>query len=338
MQPLFQASKAPVDTHFKCMEDPFHPGSNPGGYINFGTAENHLLWDVLQEKIHRAPPMSEPDSHYQMLYGKTQFRQSIARLFSRRAGREVSPRHIVTAAGGLGILEILAFILCDQGDGVLVPAPYYVGFDYAFVRRANARLIPVPTHSSSQFHLDLDTLETSLNNSRRQGINVKALLITSPHNPLGIVYSSTQLQRFADFCRSHDLQLVVDEIYAETYFPGVSFSSILSLDQPHVHTVYGFAKDFGLSGLYTGALHSTNESLLKAAQKLAHFHRVANPIQSLLSFILEDDEWVNALFETNRQRVFDSYRIVTRGLDTAGIPYIEARGGIFVFMDLRKYL
>ncbi len=338
MEPLLEKSKLPVESHMKCMQDPFHPETNPDGYINFGTAENHLLWDRLRDKVHQAPPITESDSHYQMIYGKTDFRESIARLLSKRAKREISAESIVTAAGAMGVLEILAFLLCDPGDGVLVPAPYYPGFEFAFHRRANARLIPVPTHSTDQFILQTGTIRPTLDVSRQSGIMVQLLRITTPHNPLGIVYSQSQLKELADFCEAENLQLVVDEIYAESYFPGTDFTSALTLNRPYIHTVYGFAKDFGLSGLYSGVLHSDNEVLIKAARKIAHFHRVSNPVQSLLRYLLDDGEMINALFETNRQRIFNAYRIVTGGLESAGIPYVDAQGGIFVFLDLGRYL
>jgi aspartate/methionine/tyrosine aminotransferase len=335
--PIALANRDIVDGYFVCAQNPYHPITNPQGYINFGTAENHLLWDLLETKTRRAPPLSEQDSHYQALHGKLDIRTSIARLLERRAARKVSPDHVIVAAGATAVVEMLAFSLCDAGDALLVPAPYYPGFDHASQLRAAVEILPLQSHAEQSFSWTLDQLRGALD-THPERKRIRALLINSPHNPLGAAYPRATLDALVELTASEGLHLVVDEMYGESHFPGADVPSALTYQAPHVHTVYGFSKDFGLSGLGVGVLHSHDEALLRTVQTLTHFCRVSNQTQALLQYLLDDVAWRDALLHENRHRLAKSYKTLTQRLQSAGIPYMEAVGGIFVFLNLSQFL
>jgi len=345
--PILSADKELVSRYFQCKTLPYHPDNAPDGYINFGTAENYLLWDLLEPKAAEVNGLTELDSHYADLHGKASFRSAIAQLFSERAGRNISPDHIVTAAGTTAILEILAYCLCDPGDAILVPAPFYSGFGYAFTMRAQTNVIPVPGDAQNGFSVSITDLKQALEEARSRDVHVAAVLTSCPHNPLGSVLNETQVNELAQFCADEGLELILDEVFAETRHllsptSGLNAPTILtsgmSLDSEHVHTVYGFAKDFALSGLAVGVLHSKNQAVLDAATELAHFSRVSNHTQTLITHLLSDHAWVQSFLHQAQTRLTAAYKVMHQALQAANIPFVEPVAGVCVFVDLSQFL
>lgn len=350
--PILSADKELVSRYFQCKISPYDPVNAPDGYINFGTAENYLLWDLLEPKAAEVSGLTEVDSHYGDLHGKACFRRAIAQLFSKRAGRNISPDHIVTAAGTTAILEILAFCLCDPGDAILVPAPFYSGFGYAFNMRAQASVIPVSGDVNKGFNVSVGNIKQALEEARSRHINVAAVLTSCPHNPLGGVMEETQVRELAQFCADEGLELILDEVFAETRHLAANsltadapvsgsmatLTSGMSLDCEHVHTVYGFAKDFALSGLAVGVLHSKNRAVLEAATELAHFSRVSNHTQTLITHLLSDHCWVNTFLQQAQVRLTEAYTVMCQELKAANIPFIEPVAGVCVFVNFSQFL
>jgi 1-aminocyclopropane-1-carboxylate synthase 1/2/6 len=117
-------------------------------------------------------------------------------------------------------------------------------------------------------------IERAVARTRAAGRAVRALALTSPHNPLGLVYRPDELAGIAAACARLDLDLISDEIYANSVFGGRPFVSALNLpadviDRRRVHVVWGFAKDFGLPGFKVGVLHTRHPAVRAAARELA---------------------------------------------------------------------
>ena len=175
--------------------------------------------------------------------------------------------------------------------------------------------------------------------ARAGGTTVRALALTSPHNPLGRVYPADELAALAKVCGELDLDLVIDEIYANSVFGDAGFASALGLPgELRIHTVWGFAKDFGLPGFKVGVLHTRDGSVRAAARELAYFAPVSTDTQLLLSELLDDGAWVADFLRTYRGRLAASYAAATRRLVAAGIRYAPAQAGLSVWVDLRPWL
>ncbi|MEX1043870.1 MAG: aminotransferase class I/II-fold pyridoxal phosphate-dependent enzyme, partial [Acidimicrobiia bacterium] len=101
----------------------------PDGFIDMSTAENKLVWDLLEPEISRARAVPASAVGYGDTSGRPDFRSAIARLAGRTfLGRTLDPDSISTLAGAGAVLEAVFYALCDPGDGVLVPTPGYAGF------------------------------------------------------------------------------------------------------------------------------------------------------------------------------------------------------------------
>lgn len=149
--------------------------------------------------------------------------------------------------------------------------------------------------------------------------------------------------------------LCSDEIYALSVFaPDASepFRSALTIAQEFVadneftqkdvntwvHAVYGLSKDWCASGLRVGLLYSRNKLLQQALNSLAPFSSISNHTQHVLTEVLSDEAWTAEFSVKNAELLAASYDVLSKALVDAGIPFTPARAGMFVWIDLRKWL
>jgi aspartate/methionine/tyrosine aminotransferase len=140
-----------------------------------------------------------------------------------------------------------------------------------------------------------------------------------------------------EFASRYAVHVIFDEVYAESLLPGVRHYSGLRLASPWVHVVYGFAKDFGLSGYKVGILHTENPEVLQAAKDSAYFHTVSTLTQRVLAGVLASPR-LEEFFAQLRARLDASFRQATGELTKGGIPFVTAQGGILLWIDLRAFL
>ena len=190
---------------------------------------------------------------------------------------------------------------------------------------------------SPEFHLGIDDIERAHAGATSRGMRVAAILLNSPHNPLGWVLGKDLIQDVVDFASRRDIHVILDEVYAESLLPGVEHYTGLDLESPLVHVVYGFAKDFGLSGYKAGILHSENQEVLAATQAMAYFHPVSMLAQRVLAGVIRHPR-LREFHATLRERLAASYRRATEDLSALGIPFVAAQGGIVLWLDLSSYL
>jgi aspartate/methionine/tyrosine aminotransferase len=174
--------------------------------------------------------------------------------------RSVEPSHLAVAPGASGCIDSLLYNICDPGDGILLPGPYWNGFDFGLRARASVTpvLVSVPTLDANFTSALIPALEEAV---RTSTCTVKALMITNPHNPLALCYPGELLEDCLRFCQKHSIHFISDEVYALSIFLNpelpepTPFRSILSfdlektgIDASRVHMVWSLSKDFGQSG------------------------------------------------------------------------------------------
>jgi aspartate/methionine/tyrosine aminotransferase len=330
-----------VEAHFTVAKDPWSP-DNPDGYINLGTSENQLVFDLLEPKLTAARSITAADTHYQELHGSASFRAELARFLTWQRGAEVDAEDLVVVAGTSVVLEILAHVLCDPGDGIVVPAPYYSGLDDDLAGRSGARIVPAPLDPANGFALTAEAVERAIVQARGRGQTLRAVALLSPNNPLGHVYDEATLRAVAEVTVGQGLQLIVDEIYAGSVHDGSFVSAarlVPSVIPPdRLHLAWGFAKDFGLSGYKVGVLHTRDPLVRAAARQLAIFGPVSNDTQVLLTGLLADRGWTEGFLAESTARLAAAYESTVKALDEAGIGALPAAAGLFVWVDLRPYL
>jgi aspartate/methionine/tyrosine aminotransferase len=325
--------------HFAHGSDAWDAETNPDGYIALCVAENRSMWDVLVPQLANYRDVPARVLGYDAMIGNLEFREQLAAFMSRTfLGRRITADQLAVVAGAGAVLELLFHALADPGDGVLIPTPSYAGFWSDLETRDQLRVVPVHCSSADGFRLSTQALDQALAHA---DVPVKALLFTTPNNPLGCVYTREELLEVLDWSARAGIHVVFDEIYALSVFGERAFVSAASLREtlgPRVHVVWAFSKDFGASGLRCGVLWSENPAVLQAVDALAYWAACSGDTQFLLGRLVADQAFVDAYIVQMQARLRSIYMLVRSALDRHGIAHIPAEAGFFVICDLRPWL
>ena len=324
-----------VAAHFQC-ETNRYSTDNPDGFVNLGSAQNYLHSELLGDRL--AFVEGHPDdAHYQAFNGTEDCRVSIANYLSSQSGIQVSQDTVVVSNGIISILEALTIALLNEGDSVLIPTPVFPGLIAATSLRVKSKVELMETTAENGFRLTPAALETELNRLRQNGKRVRAILICSPGNPVGHVFTSDELEEFLEVAEMFDCALIVDEVYAGSVFDGDEFVSATSLESGSVFVLGGLSKDYGLAGHATGWLQSTNEKVVKAVAKQSHFFRLPAPIQRIVSAILHP-AWREDYLFVHRQKLKEAEQIAREELANAGVPAAASQAGLCLWVDLSAFI
>ncbi|MGA7671396.1 MAG: pyridoxal phosphate-dependent aminotransferase [Nitrolancea sp.] len=235
--------------------------------------------------------------------------------YYRNAGIEIEPSDVLVTAGASEALSLAFLLSCDPGDDVLVPEPFYAPYR-GVASIYGARIVPVPLGSGFA-PPSIDAFQRALTPRTR------AILICSPNNPTGTVYTREDLIALGSFAREHGLFLLSDETYREIVFNGPAAPSALSIPELEATAIVidSLSKRFNVCGVRIGSLVSRNEAIMSAALELAEL-RLAVPAveQHAASAALNTPaEYLHDLVSTYDRRV----SAVVDGL--AGAPGVEAR-------------
>ncbi len=335
-----------VKAHFDNFNNMYDKEKNPKGLVNMGTAESHLVnaevCDLLRKSAERMS-LTGYNIHYNRFEGSDEFRTAIANhwqkiIFGEDADVVLTKENVATCAGCTVALETLATLLAEPGDVFLIPAPYYSSFVDDINERAGVIAVGVPCDEK----LDRNLFEEAYERVTKEGKKVRAVLFSSPNNPIGTVYKEEAVKGLIDFVMAHDLELISDEIYAQTVFdPEAHFVSTMKLVPPtyrhRVHVTSSFAKDFVLSGFRTGVCFSFNPSIIQGFASITYYSSVSTHTQSLLTAMLQAPE-LHDIMELSRQRLGKAHKTFVTGLNELEIPVMKAQAGIFVMIDLAAYL
>jgi len=272
---------------------------------------------------------------------------------------EVKPEHIIMGTGLITILSVIAKTVCNPGDGILIVAPYYSGFDSNF-KFPGIRPIPVNVPIEKIGTIDEVTyLRAAM---RTTGLSINAIVLCNPHNPLGRSYHKDAIEEYCRFAEEYNLHLICDEIYAQSVFRVEGndnpqpFTSVLSLDlkslnvnPARVHVLYSMSKDFSASGFRIGLFVSrANPSIVQSMAGEATFMRVSSPPDLLWSALLISDlpsrgpggefKNITEYLQNNKDSLKETYEEVIGWLSEYQINYIKASAGLFLMIDLRPII
>ncbi len=352
-----------MEIYGKALENIFHKETNPDGALILNMAENNLSWYLLKEKIETLTRDNEiPDwvSNYTMSTGAPIFREAVAEFLSRFLTKSpINPDHLACSAGATPVIEVSAWILGDEGDVVVFPAPSYPVYTPDIGNKGRLERYDLITHDDledihSEPLLDIEHLEKAKSDIEGQGKQFKMLVLTNPDNPTGGMYTLEKLLKITDWCLENEVHLVVNEIYGlsliDTNHPAikgdykkdidfVSFAQIMQDRQSdYLHLWYSISKDIGSSGFRVGLAYSFNEQFLKAYANLNAPHMISNYTQWVFQMVLSDHDFMENYIQKNQEALTESYAVVVKSLKAAGITYVPSRGSLFAWIDLGDFL
>ena len=313
------------------------------GVILLAVAENKLCWPRLKPRVEAAlKQIPDWTANYGPMDGGAQLKGALARFLDRRIIRDDRPRvlgdHVSCAAGAAACLNNLFLSICEAGDSVLIPAPYYAAFDADLGAICALKRIPVRLRQGD-FALTRSALDKAYAAS---GNAAKALLLTNPHNPTGRCLTEDELRLAVGWCDSKKMHLVSDEVYALSMLKGDAFVSLGKVTKGALgdrrHVVWGLSKDFGMSGLRFGCVWTQNDRLRQALGTAAMFGCVPGISQAMVTELLSDDAFCDDYLRANTVALRLSCAACTAMMDSLSLPYYVPDAGMFLWCDLSSLL
>ena len=300
--------------------------------IGFGAGEPNFPTPAFIANA-AAEAAKDPKNHkYTPVIGLPELRKAIAAKTLRDSGVAVDPSNIVVTNGGKqAVYQAFASII-DEGDDVLLPAPYWTTYPEA-IRLCGGYPIDVFAGSDQGYKVTVSQLDSAVTPQ------TKALLVCSPSNPTGAVYNAQELRAIGMWAYEHGIWVITDEIYEHLVYSGEP-SYLLQVcpelaDQTIV--VNGVAKTYAMTGWRVGWMYGPADVMKAAANFQSHAtSNVANVSQRAALAALEGDQQVVA----DMREVFDRRRRtilrMLREIDGFEVP--EPTGAFYAFANVEALL
>lgn len=279
---------------------------------------------------HAADAILAGDNQYPPGPGVPELREAVAEGRRARYGLEYDPATevFVTVGATEGIAAALLG-LAEPGDEVIVFEPYYDSYAAMIAMAGAVRRTVTLRPEQGRFTFDPDELRAAVTP------RTKLILVNSPHNPTGTVFTRAELERIAAVCREHDLVAITDEVYEYLTFDDVEHISLATLDGMRERTVVisSTGKTFSVTGWKTGWVCAP-APFVNAVRTVAQFltFTASAPYQRATAYALrEEGAWVENLrksLQAKRDRLIS-------GLEAAGFATLRPQGTYFVQADIR---
>ncbi len=238
--------------------------------ISFGVGEPDFDTPKhIRQEAQRA--MDEGMTRYTAVGGIPELKDAIVEKFLKDNNLSYEHGQVMASCGGKHVLYNLAQAILDPGDEVIIPAPYWVSYPPIAVL-AGAKPVIVETKESDNFKLSPEALEKAIN------ARTKLLVLNSPSNPTGTIYSQAELQALAAVILRHDIAVVSDEIYEKLLFDDNSFCGIAQLSEDiktKTFVVNGVSKTYAMTGWRIGYVAGNSEAI--AAMTKIQSQSTSNP-------------------------------------------------------------
>ena len=268
-------------------------------------------------------------TRYTPAAGMPELRQAICDKLKRDNGLDYVPQQIVVSNGAKHSLFNSFQALLEEGDEVIVPGPYWVSYP-EIVRMAGGVPVIVEGREENNFKPTIDDFRAAVTDKTR------AVVINSPNNPTGFVFTREELQAIGDLAIEKDLSIVSDEIYEFLVYDGAEHISIASLSpeiKEHTIVINGMSKAYAMTGWRIGYTASP----LNAAKAMTNFqsHSTSCPnsiaqYAALTALSGPDDQLKSMVAEFDRRR----RRIVELINEIPGLSCKPPKGAFYVMMNI----
>jgi aspartate aminotransferase len=299
--------------------------------VNFGAGEPDFdTPDYIKQAGIKA--INSGFTKYTPSIGTQDLREAIAAKFQKDNGLIYKPNQIVVSCGAKHSLFNIIQVLVDDGDEVIFQSPYWVSYP-EMVKAAGGKSVVIATDKSTGFKITADLLRKSITPK------TKILIINSPSNPTGVMYTKEELTQLAKVCVEHKIYVISDEIYEKLiYDTDIKFCSIASLGKEIFDltiTVNGVSKAYAMTGWRIGYAAGPVE-IMEYIKKYQD-HSTSNPTSisqaAAVAALAASNDTIDSMCQ-----VFKGRRdLILKCLDQIPqISYIRPQGAFYVFCDVSK--
>ena len=263
--------------------------------------------------------------------GIPELRQAIADKFLRENGLTYKPSQIIVSNGGKHSCYNVILATCQEGDEVIIPAPYWLSYP-EMVKLAGATPVILETTDQTEFKVTPAQLRAAITPRSR------LFILNSPSNPTGSVYTPDEIKALGDICVEKGVLIMSDEIYEHLTYDGAQVKSVASFSQAHYdHTiiVHGFAKAWSMTGWRLGFL-AAPEPIAKAIDAIQS-HSTSNPcsfaqkggVAALTGSQAHLPGWL-AEYAKRRTRAWEMLNAMP------GVSCVNSKGAFYLFPNISK--
>ena len=298
--------------------------------VGFGAGEPDF--DTPQHiKDACAKALADGFTKYTPASGIPELRQAIADKFKRENGLYYKASQVIVSCGGKHSCYNVILATCQEGDEVIIPAPYWLSYP-EMVKLAAAKPVILETTDKTEFKITAEQLRAAITPRTR------LLVLNSPSNPTGSVYTPDEIKAIGDVCVEKNVLIMSDEIYEHLLYDGAQHKSVASFSPAHFeHTivVHGFAKAWSMTGWRLGFL-AASEPIAKAIDAIQS-HSTSNPTSfaqkgAVAALTGPQDHLAKWLAEFSRRREFAWKKLNS----IPGISCVNAKGAFYLFPNIAR--
>jgi len=277
--------------------------------------------------------MNKGFTRYTPAQGTIELRKAICAKLKRENSLDYEPNQIIVSSGAKHSLSNAFAAILNPGDEVIVPVPYWVSYT-EIIKLNDGVPVLVQTKKENNFKMSGEELKNAIT------ANTKAILINSPSNPTGAVYTEKELREIADIAVQNNLFVVSDEIYERIIYDDnkhISIASFNSEIKDLTILINGMSKSYAMTGWRLGYA-AGNEKLIKAMSSVQG-HAVSHP-SSITQYAAAaalngpQDDLKNMVQEFSKRRNYMYGRINAM----KGLSCIKPEGAFYVYVDISSYL
>jgi aspartate aminotransferase len=259
--------------------------------------------------------------------GSQKFLSGLVQYYKRRKIL-VEEKDIQVTTGGSEALIFAMLCVAGVGDEVIVFEPFYTNYN-SFAKMADVKLAPLTLQAENGFHLpSKEKIEEKITSKTR------AILICSPNNPTGTVYTREEMEMIAQICKEHNLFVLSDEVYREFVYEG-THTSILNIEGISDRAILldSISKRYSACGARIGCLVSKNEEVMSAALRLGQARLCSPSIEQFgatAALTIQDDYFEKMAEEYKRRRdtVYDEL------MKIPGVVCLKPSGAFYIMAKL----
>ncbi len=283
--------------------------------------------DHIKEAAVKA--LADGFTKYTPAAGTPELRAAVARKFEHENNLQYDPQQIVVSCGGKHSCYNVILATCEEGDEVIIPAPYWLSYP-EMVALAGATPVIVETTDATEFKVTPDQLRATISDRTR------LFIFNSPSNPTGIVYTPDEVRALGDVCVERGVLIMSDEIYEKLLYGDAVFQSVAACSTEHqAHTiiVHGLAKAYSMTGWRIG-FTAAPLPIAKAISAIQS-HSTSNPTSFAQSGAVQaldgpQDHITEWMTEFSKRRAFAHEQLNA----IPGITCVNAQGAFYLFPNI----
>ncbi len=270
-------------------------------------------------------------TRYTAVDGVVELKQAIIDKLKRDNGLHYEMNQVIANNGAKHSLFNLFQATIQEGDEVIIPAPYWVTYP-ELVKYSGGTPVEIPTDDASGFKITPQQLRDAITPK------TKMLIITTPSNPTGAVYSRTELEALAEVLEGTDIIVASDEMYEKLVYKG-EFTSVASVSEDMFRrtvTINGLSKSVAMTGWRFGYMASADAEMIKATKKLQS--QSTSNINSITQYAAikgldgsadDDIEMMRKAFESRRLEAVELINAVD------GLSVVAPDGAFYLFVNIK---